>query len=300
MTEYSSDLKIVRPYTIGDAQLLSTNATESVAVYNVGTTYAKGDLARQGERVYQSQQASNTDHALSDIAWWIDVGPSNKMAMFDLINGTQTVMPTAVATEVEITGRVDFIALLNIQASTVDIVAETADRGEIFNETFALVDYTEIVDYWEYCFSDVVRKTELYVPNFPIDYLPKITITISNPGGDAKVGTQFVGWSKTLGVTSLGLELGILDFSFKQRTIFGDWQVVERPYADKVSFKALADNNRLDGIMAVLRTYRAIPCLWIGTDRYNAAAVFGFYLDATVTVSYPEHSEINLRVEGLT
>ena len=57
-------MRIIRPAIITDAALLASNATESVAAWDSGITYAVGAQARSDTThlIYESVQAGNLNH----------------------------------------------------------------------------------------------------------------------------------------------------------------------------------------------------------------------------------------------
>lgn len=303
MTAYNSDFLLVEPYVIGDSQLADSSVEETVPIYDAEATYAQLDLVRDdiAHLVYESQIDGNIGHPLSDGGYWVKVGPTNRTAMFDPKNSTQTIDVGEIVTELQLSGRVDTVALLNISASTVQIVIGVPGAELIYSPVYELVDYSEIVDYWEYCFAEVVRKNKLIVADLPLVFQPLITVIASSPGGMVAIGTLLIGQSKYLGVTSLGATFDIQDFSFKQRDpIDGTFEVVERDYADLLSFSVQIENAMLDSVRDALIAVRAKPCLWIATNRYASAAAIAFYQRARITATYPEHSDLAIDLEGLT
>lgn len=77
----ASDFRIIRPLAVTGSVFTSSTIPETtVTAWNSGTTYGLGDRAGtaivQGtaQTIYQSKQASNTNHAVGDNAWWYTVG----------------------------------------------------------------------------------------------------------------------------------------------------------------------------------------------------------------------------------
>jgi len=42
------------------------------------------------------------------------------------------------------------------------------------------------------------------------------------------------------------------------------------------------------------------PCLWVGSNEFEATTIFGFYKNFDILLNYPNHSECSLDIEGLT
>ena len=97
-----------------------------------------------------------------------------------------------------------------------------------------------------------------------------------------------------------GVRLGIQDYSRKERNEWGDTVLVQRAFAKRVSFQMLVENRELDNTFRLLSELRATPCLWLGSDRLNSLAVFGFYSNFEINIAYATHSDCTIDVEGLT
>ena len=81
-------MQFIKPVSISDATLISSTIAETdYSAWSSGTTYALGDkvILTSTHRVYESLQAANTNHNPTEAAstWWLDIGPTNRWAMFD-------------------------------------------------------------------------------------------------------------------------------------------------------------------------------------------------------------------------
>lgn len=96
---------------------------ETYAAYASGATYAVGDKATDttAHRLYESLIDDNTGNPLSDAGAWLDLGPSNRFAMFDQSNGTATSSGYGIDATVQANGRTDGLALLNVDAEMVRV-----------------------------------------------------------------------------------------------------------------------------------------------------------------------------------
>jgi hypothetical protein len=120
-------MKMILPFTVDDTSLLYSNVPESEGPeYDATITYGLAAVVVSSHRAYESLQASNVGHALTNTSWWLDLGPTNRWKMFDQSNGSQTVLANQVSTSVQVTGRADSVALLNVAAKRVNIVASVA------------------------------------------------------------------------------------------------------------------------------------------------------------------------------
>jgi hypothetical protein len=294
-------MKIVRPYTLGSGlTLISTNVAQEYSTYDPAVTYAKAARVTSGLNAFESVADGNVGNALSDAAWWLDLGASNPYRMYDQYNGTQTQNAGAIVDTLSAAGRVDTIALLNVSAASVHITMSTASDGVIYDETQSLVSSSGINTWYDYFYEPIVRKTDVVFQDVPNFANPTIALTINQPSGIAKVGVAIIGQAKDLGDVVYGAQTGIQDYSKKETDDFGNFMIVKRAYAKRGSFKLIVDNARVDALNVLLAGYRAEPILWIGTDTYASTWIYGFYRDFSVEIAFRNHSNLNLELEGLT
>lgn len=119
-------MKLIRPFTVTAANLTS-NIAETGTEYAVTGNYALGEVVIEtvgttaSHHSFESLVASNVGNALTDASKWLDLGPTNKFAMFDSANGTATTGASIDAT-VAVTGRSDGLALLGLSATAARVV----------------------------------------------------------------------------------------------------------------------------------------------------------------------------------
>lgn len=138
-------MQIIRPEPINDTNLVYSNVPETVALYNAATTYALHDLVRResDHGIYESQVAGNIGQSLDDPTKWIRIGPTNRWAMFDDYNNTQTVNPDHIIYDIQSVGRVTGMAFLNVDAASINIAMRLAvEPIDVRN----LLTWTEALD----------------------------------------------------------------------------------------------------------------------------------------------------------
>ena len=294
-------MKFINPTPITDAILVSSSVPENdYAAYNPATTYALADtvITTATHKIYESLQNANTGHALTDTAWWVELGATNRWKMFDQGVGSQTSQATSIAVVLE-PGLVNSLALLDIIAATVQ-VSVVADSATIYDQTFTIGDDAILFDWYDYFFEDIDPQTELTVVGLPVYSGGQITVTISHPT-TAKCGTLAVGRLVDIGETRFGARVGITDYSRKETDIYGNTTVTERSYAKRIDAELIVLNSRLDYVTKKLADVRATPVVWITDDAitYGSMTIYGFYKDWGINVAYPLHSEASLTIEGL-
>lgn len=277
--------------------------------YAAGTTYALNDIVIDPvtHLTYQSLQASNTGHALAELgsAWWLEIGPTNRWAMFDERNATATEASNKLVWAVDVVGRADVVALLGLTGTAVNITAKVG-ATELYNENFDLNDYTGISDYWAYCFEDRSYKRELIVTNLPPYSGMRITVTVTG-GATVKVANCVIGKARILGDTAFGMRLGIDDFSKKGADDFGRAVLVKRDWARNGSFtldvtgdSPAVCQSKVDSLIQVLADYRATLVLWIGSAHYGASAIYGWYASFDVEAQLARRAICTLSIKGIS
>lgn len=271
-----------------------------------GTSYNLGDFVTRTttnvHSVYQSAVASNVGHdPLTDTGTnWTLVGSDNRWAMFDAVVQSQATRADQIAVTLNVPGRIDTVALLNIAGISARVTLTDAVEGVVYDETRNLVSSSGITDWYGYFFEPIERLTDCLFDDLPPYAAPTLAVTISETGQTVACGVMIAGLSRDLGGTQYGAQTGITDYSVKQADDFGNYQIVKRAFANRATFQVWVDNGLVDAAQRLLASYRATPTLYVGDDDYAATMVFGFYKDFTLTISYPDVSVLAIELEGLT
>lgn len=296
-------MKIVRPVTIDDMTLVSSSAVETVALYDAGTSYSVGQLARRDttHRIYESLQGSNTGNTPeSSPEWWVDIGPANIWSMFDELNSTQTEAVDQIIVVLAPGERIDVIALLNVYAVSAHVVATDAIDGVVFDETVNLVSTGGIIDWYTYYTEPQELAGDVVFDGLPALYANlTFTVTLSFPGQTVRCGALIAGLAKDIGATVYGATTGIIDFSRKATDDFGNTSVTRRGYANKGNFRVVCDNVSIVSIQRLLAEFRATPSLFIGSAAFANTFIYGFYRDFSIAIDHPNQSHLNIELEGL-
>jgi hypothetical protein len=294
-------VRIIRPAAITDAALVATSVPEVTPEWAIGNTYGKGARVQDkvAHREYESQQANNTGHALSDVAWWVDIGATNPWRMFDQTSSSQTVVGDELLVDVKIADRVNAIALLNCEAAAARITA-TVNGTVVYDKSFPMTSSVGISTWYDYFFEPIERRPDLIVTDLPLYSNMVIRVRLTRPGGMVRVGSLIVGQMKDIGITLSGLSAGIVDYSRKGADDFGNVVLVERAFAKKLDCRIVLDTADVDKVHAILSALRATPLVWVADDRWATTALFGFYRNFSTTFEYEQKATCLLELEGLT
>ncbi|MGB4064258.1 MAG: hypothetical protein WBK19_10575 [Azonexus sp.] len=293
-------MKLIRPSAVTDAILLSSNVPENdFGVWESIYPYAVGQSVIKGHRIWESVQAANLNHdpETSGITWWIDAGPVNRWAMFDGEVGTATVADENITITLQ-PGRIDSVALLGVDASVVTVTMRLG-ATVIYQKVTSMIDDSGITDWFDWFFNPIEAKDYAVMTDIPVFGEATLEIIISKPVGQVSCGMCIIGLKSELGGTMRGTSLGINDYSKKTVNDFGNATLVQRSFSKRMGVKLILPNGDVDRVHAVLSAHRAMPVVWIGSDRYSSTLIYGFYRDFEVDVAYAYDSYCTINIEGM-
>lgn len=295
---------IILPTTITDSNFVSsTILEEDFPLYNAGTTYALGDrviITTGYHKIYESLANSNTGNfPPNSPTLWVEVGPTNRWALFDESGGTLTSGMDSFTFAV--TGdRLTSIGLLELSSASVRIQASSVSEGTYYDETYVLPDATLVSDWYLYFFAPIRRKQELVITDIPPISMSTYTITITGVGA-ISLGTFVIGMFSVLGLTQYNPKIGIVDYSRKEVDQFGRATLVRRNFAKRMDVQLYVNSGNVDALTRELSSLRAINVLWVGSkDIYDSLTIFGFYRDFSIDIAFPTFSVCTLQVEGIS
>lgn len=306
-------MKVIIPIAIGDTEFVSSTVAENdYAVWSSGTNYAIGArvISTVTHRIYEASAASGPGNGgavdptgPTGVTKWVNVGPTNRWAMFDQSTGTAT-SATDSLTVVVRPGKVT-PALVMIGVAGASWSVSVTDQGGAGPNTvnFSGLFDTSYVDGWdEYMTAPIVFNSDLVLTQLPLFTDPRITVTITRTGDTVALGALIVGGMVEIGAPMAGMTLGVQDFSRKETDAFGATTLVQRAFSRKVEVRLRSDRAQLNSVYAMLSTLRATPVVWVPLDvaGNEAAIVYGWYRDFSIDLALPTHFFCTLQLEGLT
>jgi hypothetical protein len=307
---------VIPPLEITDGRLTSSTVPEpdtGETAWNSGTTYALGDrrYLASTHRIYESLQAGNLNHDPTldtqgdpdnPPVWWLDVGPTNQHAMFDLLRNTQTEAASPLVVVLTPGTRVDALGLVGLEAETV-VVAMTVDAVEVYSHTEDL-NTRDVFDFYSYFFEPFSAKKSMVLFDLPPYTTGVITITISSSSGTVKCGGCVVGLQSYIGAIEYDAEDDVLNFSRVDRAFDGTAQLLQRRSIPKTIQRVWADKSRVNKIRALREDLNAVPALWCGLDDdthgyFEALLILGIYKRFTINLSHPDQALIGLELEEI-
>jgi len=296
--------KMIPVLPITDALLTSsTIAEDDFAAWAVGTTYALADKVIKDHVIYESVQASNTgnDPVGDDGTWWTKLLATNRWSVFDGYIQNQSTRAESATWVVRPGVITNSVSLFNMIGESVQIVVTDPTDGEVYNQTFPLVDNTAVVDAYTYFFSPIVTIDNLCVTDLPPYASAEISVTVTNTGGTAAVGQISFGYFEVIGGTLNEVPLGINDFTRLNEDSFGRTSPVIRGYSRTATPAVAVDSFRVTYLERKLADQRGIATVWAFDTRYadNQLVYLGFYSSYNFLYQYAEKTILDLDIRSL-
>lgn len=303
-------MKFIRPNNILDANLVSSNVPETdYAAWNAATAYTLGQrcIRTSTHRIYERLVAGTTATAPeSDPTNWLDIGPTNRWAMFDQKMGTVTTQVDSISVTLA-PGRINSLAILGADASTVAVTL-VVDSETVYTATLDLDSGTQVGDWYEYFYEPIYQQTEVVITDLldaslldiPAYSNGELTVTLTRTGGTVSCAALVVGLLFEVGVTEWKPQVSIRDFSRKEADEFGNYTLVKRGFSKKMNATVVVKSARADEVTKSVARYRATNLVWIGSSLYGCLVVFGFVTDWRLVIEGVVESKFDVEIEGMT
>lgn len=237
---------------------------------------------------------------------WLDLGPTNRWAMFDATISTGTTLTTSVGTPALVVvvtpGICNGVALLDVSGIASATVKMVNAGVTVYTKT-QTVDNTFVSDWYQYFFEPYDVLTDILfgpLPPYPTAQVT-VTLTPTSVGVTVSCGAVMFGNTVEIGEVEYGATAGITDYSRKETDEFGITSLVERAYSKRATYNMLVENSQLRRVFSTLASLRATPAVWIASEDYKFSplTVFGPPKTWGINVQYFTHSSVSLEIEGL-
>lgn len=297
-------MKVIVPVTITDAMLLSSSIAEDDApAYAAGTTYAAGAQVVYLHRVYESKQGSNLGKTPStETAWWTDLGPTARWAMFDERPSTLSAAAASTVTFTVAPGVwVTDIALIDLAGTSARVQVYDSDGTTLlWQQTKPLPGISE-TSYYRWFFRDrVLTDGDLIFSGLPRRLGARITVTLTGPGS-VSLGVAAFGIAHTIGQTMAPGASDLIDYSRVQTDEFGATTITRRARARRNTYQVHLLNADLPRVRALRDRISARMCVFVGDESANlqsAMLAYGLFTRFPLEIAGPVHSSYSLEVQG--
>jgi len=304
----TASLSVLAPIPVDDLILISSTAQENdYPPWASGTAYAAGAfcISTATHRIYQcvtpntGKNPTDINSQVGTTVYWLDVGPTNRWAMFDGEVSTQTVAASPL-TVVMRPGSFSGLYAAGLDAGQIDIVVRDAPGGNVVYTYSGQLEGSQPADYDEYFFDRFKPLTDFLASDIEQYNSGELTLTLSSGSGTVKCGVLAVGDLRSLGRTQFGAKAKPKTYSYIKTDDFGRTSIVRRKTAMDMTASAILDNSEANTVTDLIRGLLDVPAVWIasGLTEYGFLRVFGLG-SGEITASNPGFCELSLSVQGL-
>lgn len=305
-------MKAFKPFVIDNTRLNSSSIPEPDASMGEvdwvsGQAYTAGFVVIrvQTHRKYIALvNVTSTTPPENDPTRWKDIGPTNRFAAFDYKRSDASTASGSISFVLTPIQRVTALALFGLQGNSVNIKQRSSLGGPILNEwTFNL--QTRFVTTWyQYLIAPFEFRKTVVIDNINPASNSVFEITISAPTGFVSVKYAAVGMSIFIGHIEYGAGSDILDFSTIERDEFGGVNLVPRKNVPTLGGTLFVEKSRIPQIFQFREQSQATPLVFLGLSKtddeyFEPLSGIGIIRSMPILIEYPNHSLINLEVEGL-
>jgi hypothetical protein len=150
-------------------------------------------------------------------------------------------------------------------------------------------------------------KTDVIKTDIPEKATGILTVTI-NHSTTAKIGELIIGNKTSLGTTlaSPAPKVSIADYSSQSQDAFGNWTIVQRGYAKKLTCstkieatETLTVRQNSDYIFGVLSACRSLMRVFIGDENLSCMIIYGKYDSFELELTCNNFSLLDLDILGM-
>lgn len=308
-------MQVVKPYNIDETKLFSASipepdASQGEVVWVSGQSYTAGSIVirLQTHRKYVALQ--NTTGAIppeNNPTNWKDVGPTNRYAAFDYTRNTASIGnatglgSTFVVRPVQ---RVSCISIFGVDAQSIRIRKLTAPGGTVIQEWVFNLQTRFVTTWYEYLTEPFVFKNSAVQMNIPPTTNSTFEITFFKSVGLFSVESIVLGQPVFFGKLAYGASSDILDFSRIERDALGSAELVKRKNVPTLGGQIFVNKADVPKIVQFRKENQATPLVFLGLsdssdDYFEAVSGLGIIKSMPILIEYPNHSLVNLEVEGL-
>jgi len=227
---------------------------------------------------------------LADPKTWVDIGPTNKWAMVDNRNSTQSIAAGGINIDYTPSRVTPTVSGFNITgAASVDITVTLPSSGEIYSRSVPRIDNTGVFDFFTWLWSPLVTRTEFIVTDLP--FYSSATIDVDFVGsGDVGVGSVVFGTATQLGEINYGTSFKLLAGGIED----------DSATMKLIDYKFTIWNNQGGFVFRTLESLLGKPAVYFANENIdNGAMVLGFYQDSNISIDTPSFCPVSLSVKGV-
>ena len=308
-------MDIIKPIATTDDNLVSSSVAENDhSEWSAATVYSIGDycISTTTHKIYLCKVASTNNDPTEEAniyddededaitGYWEEVSSTNKWKMFDGKSRAATTATSSIVVSIAPGALFNSLAILNIEAVNVNVTVTDPTAGEVYNSDVDLVDNSEAIDAYTWCFSPIIHKPNAVVTDLPSYPDATVTITATDEGNTVEIGEIVVGTTKYIGALNYGYEVGMEDYSTKDKDDDGNVTLIEGVYSNTIELTGSMKPSMVYDVQRTLASYRATPLVWVGYAGKEETITYGWFSDFDITIPGIALSYITIDVEELS
>lgn len=275
----------------------------SSPIYAPEATYAIGEVVSDGKgNYYECLFASTKGKPLTGKTAWLEIAPSNPVAMFDGETDTQSVATGEMSFTIN-AGVFDSVALIGCEGAVAYVTVRDGLGGTVVFDEAQGISGNIVSDWWAFTYGDATFPLKKAVfTDIPPFANAHVTIKIV---GDAavKLGTVDIGSMQSLGMgAQYGASVDLKDYSIKKTDEFGKTSFVRRGFKEVMDVQILLDKSEFLRVYNIFTDLRSTPWFIQASDDPDwgqALSHHGFYNSFRPVIEYPTHAIYSLQFESL-
>lgn len=301
--------QLIDPHQVTDTVLVSSTVPEtdyvewnSATSYTAGTKVIRTSVHKVFENLVPGVDATLPENATGgSTPRWLDLGSTNRWAMFDDKVGTATTSAGSLSVVLDL-GSTSGLGLLELVGETLTITAtEGAGGPTVYSQVISL-DGTPVTSFFDWFYADREQRSDVVLTDLPAQFFDlRLTMTLTPYSGQASIGVCKLGKVHSIGCTEYGARATIDSYSRKERDAFGAYSITRRAFSKRTNQRIITDANGFNRIFRLLSRLESIACIYLASSdaKYQPLVVYGFYKSFEIDVSYFTTHYCNLEIEGL-
>lgn len=301
---------VIPPVSVTDSNLISSTVAEpstGETVWNAATNYTLGTVVIRTttHRKYENT-IPGVDSGLPENSptRWLDIGPTNKWAMFDQNRNMATTATNSMTVSIRPGKRINSLALLGVQADSVTITM-TVGSTVVYGPLTKNMNGRLTTRWSEYFFGEFDYTPTLVLLDLPPAANAIVTVQFDNPSNTVACSGIVIGARVYLGKIQYNAKSDSLNFSKIERDEFGNSLLIRRRTIPKTSQTLWVDKANVNNVRKVRENLNAVPALWsgldddTGNDYSESLLIFGIYKQFEIDIGHPQVATVNLELEEL-
>lgn len=293
---------VLEPLQVTPEMLVYSSVPENeFPDWSAATAYSVGARVISSHRVWEAVIAnSNAQPELNSPSKWLELGYTNRWRAFDQRLGGQVQNGGGdIVYRVYVPRTMNAIAFFGLDAQTLSFKVTTPSATVVYDRTIELVTRDDVINFWTYMYNEFTFRPDIVVNDLVIPAASTIEITVSG-GAIPKVSEIMIGRELNLGWTLVDTNLGIVDYSKKDRDEWGGVFIIPRPVTSTVTFNAVVDTINCNTVHQVARRIANKLCVFYATDGEDpfGTTIPGIMRDYELTIG-TEVSYLRIEAESL-